>query len=64
MSCWHVRASRALLIGLEYILSEVVVCYLSIAQCAPVLERESQFVPWVRPYDQTVLKSGLMWNAT
>jgi hypothetical protein len=64
MSCWPVQASRALLIRFEYILSEVVVCCLSIAQCAPVLERESQFVPWVRSCDQTVLKSGLMWSAT
>jgi hypothetical protein len=41
MSCCPVRASHALLIGSEYILSEAVVHYLLIAQRAPALERES-----------------------
>jgi hypothetical protein len=58
MSCCLIQASRALLIGLEYILSEVVVCYLSIAQRASVLEWEPRFVPQVRPWDWTMLKSG------
>jgi hypothetical protein len=60
MSYCPIRASRGLLIGLEYILSEVVVRCLSIAQCAPVLEREPWFVPQVRPYDLIVLR----WSAT
>jgi hypothetical protein len=47
MSYCPVQASCALLIGSEYILYEVVVCCLSIAQCAPVLEWEPQFVLWV-----------------
>jgi hypothetical protein len=45
MLCYPVRASRALLFRPEYILSEVVVHWLSIAQRAPVLEREPRFVP-------------------
>jgi hypothetical protein len=40
MSCCHIWASCALLIGLEYVLSEVVVSCLSIAQHAPILEWE------------------------
>jgi hypothetical protein len=40
MPCCPVRAHRALHIGSEYVLSEVLVCFLSIAQRAPVLERE------------------------
>jgi hypothetical protein len=64
MSYCPTRASHALLIGLEYILSEVVVCCLSIAQRAPVWERESRSVPQVRPYGRTVMKSGLRWSAT
>jgi hypothetical protein len=59
MMCCPVQASRALLIELEYILSEVVMCFLSIAQCAPVRERESQSVPQVWPHGRTALKSGL-----
>jgi hypothetical protein len=64
MSCCSVQASRALLIGLEYIFSGVVVHCLSIAQRAPIQEREPQSILQVRPYGQTVLKSGLMWSAT
>jgi hypothetical protein len=64
MSCCPIRASRALLIEFEYVLFEVVVYCLSIAQCAPVLKREPQFVPQVRPCDQAVLKFGLRWSAT
>jgi hypothetical protein len=64
ISCCHVRASRALLIGHAYILSGVVVHCLSIAQRAPVLEREPRFVPQVRPCDRTVFKSGLRWSTT
>jgi hypothetical protein len=59
MSCCPIRASRALLIGTEHVLSEVVVRCLSIAQRAPVLEREPRFVPRVRPCGRTVLTSGL-----
>jgi hypothetical protein len=40
MSYCPIRASRALLIEPEYVLSKVVVCCLSIAQRAPVLEWE------------------------
>jgi hypothetical protein len=40
MSCCPVGASRALLIGPKFVLSDVVVRCLSIAQHAPVLERE------------------------
>jgi hypothetical protein len=36
MSCCPIQVSRALLIGPGYILSEVVVRCLSIAQCAPI----------------------------
>jgi hypothetical protein len=64
MSCCPIQASRALLIGSEYVLSEVVVRCLSIAQCTPVLELEPRFVPQVRPCGQTVLKFGLGWSAT
>jgi hypothetical protein len=64
ISCCPIRASRALLIGPEYVLFEVVVCCLSIAKCAPILEWEPQFVPQTRPYGQTMLKSGLRWSAT
>jgi hypothetical protein len=59
-----IQASRALLIGLEYILSEVVVRCLSIAQCALVWEREPRSIPQVQPYGQTVLMSGLKWSVT
>jgi hypothetical protein len=64
MSCCHVRVSRALLNRLEYILSEVVVRYLSIAERAPVQEREARSIPQVRLYGRTVLKFGLRWSAT
>jgi hypothetical protein len=64
MSYCPVRASRAMLIRFEYILSVLVVCCLSIAQCAPILEQEPWFIPQVRPYSQTVLKFGLRCSAT
>jgi hypothetical protein len=64
MSCCSIQASRALLIGFEYVLSEVVMHCLSIAQCALVLERELLSVSQVQPCVQTVLKSGLMWSVT
>jgi hypothetical protein len=64
MSCCPDRASPALLIGMNIFFSEVVVCYLSIAQRALVLEREPRFVPLVRPYGRIVLKFGLRWSAT
>jgi hypothetical protein len=64
MSCCLIQASRALLIGPEYILSEVVVRCLSIAQRAPVLEWEPRFVPQVRPCSRIMLKSRLRWSAT
>jgi hypothetical protein len=64
MSYCSVRASRALLIGHEYVPFELVVRRLSIAQCAPVLERETQSIPQVRPYDWTVLMFRLRWSAT
>jgi hypothetical protein len=64
MSCCSIQASSALLFGLEYILSEVVVRCLSIAQCTPVWEREPRFVLQVQPYGQTVLRFGLRWHAT
>jgi hypothetical protein len=64
MSCCPIQACRALLIGPEYILFGVAVRCLSIAQHAPVLEREPQFVPQAQPYGRTVLKSGLSWSAT
>jgi hypothetical protein len=64
MSYCSVRASRALLIGHEYVSFEVVVHRLSIAQCAPVSEREPRSVPQVQPYDWTVLMFGLRWSAT
>jgi hypothetical protein len=64
MSCYPIRACRALLIGHEYVLFETAVCCLSIAQRTSVLERELRFVPQARPYDRTVLKSGLRWSAT
>jgi hypothetical protein len=63
MSCCPIQACRALLIGPKYVLFEVVVHCLSIAQCTSVLEREPWFIPQVRPYSQTVLKSGLRWSA-
>jgi hypothetical protein len=59
MSCYPIRASRALLIGPKYAISDVVVCCLSIIQCAPVLEREHQFILQVQPGGRTMLKSGL-----
>jgi hypothetical protein len=40
MPCCPVRASRALLIVHEYAIFEVMVRYLSIAQCTLVLEQE------------------------
>jgi hypothetical protein len=49
MSCCPVQASNVPLIGLEYVLSEVVVCYLSIAKRVSVLEREPRFVPYAHP---------------
>jgi hypothetical protein len=64
MSCCSVQASRALLSGSGYVLSEVVVCCLSIVQHAPVLKREPRSVPQVRPYGRTVLKSRLRWSTT
>jgi hypothetical protein len=64
MSYWPIQASRALLIGHEYILSEVVVRYLSIAQYTSILEWEPQFIPWVWPCGRTMLKSELRWSAT
>jgi hypothetical protein len=64
MSCCPVWASRAMLIGPAYVLSEVVMCCLSIAQRALVLEQEPRFASQVRPYDWTALKSGLKWSAT
>jgi hypothetical protein len=45
MSCCPIQASCALLIGPEYILSEVVVRFLSIPQRAPVLEQEPLICP-------------------
>jgi hypothetical protein len=45
MSYCPVQASRAMLIGFEYVLSEVVVRCLSIAQRTSILEQEPQFVP-------------------
>jgi hypothetical protein len=62
--CCLVRASHALLIELEYVLSEVVARYLLIVPHAPIWEREPPFVPQVRPYGRTVLKSELRWSAT
>jgi hypothetical protein len=56
--------SCALLIGSEYVLSEMVVHCFLIAQSAPVLEREPRFVPRVWPYGWNMLKSGLRWNVT
>jgi hypothetical protein len=41
MSCCPVQTCRALLIEPEYVLFEVAVCCLPIAQRAPVLEQES-----------------------
>jgi hypothetical protein len=64
MSCCPVWASRAMLIGSAYVLSEMVMCCLSIAQRALVLEQEPRFASQVRPYDWTALKSGLKWSAT
>jgi hypothetical protein len=63
MFCCSVWASRALLIGLEYIFSEEVVRCLSIAQRALVQELEPQSISQVRPCGQTMLKSGLKWSA-
>jgi hypothetical protein len=64
MSYCPIRASRALLIEPEYVLSKVVVCCLSIAQRAPVLEWEPWCIPQVRPYGRIMLKSGLRWSVT
>jgi hypothetical protein len=61
---WIEYAYRALLIGPKYVFSEVVVRYLSIAQRAPVLERELWFVLYVRPCGRTTLKFGLRWSMT
>jgi hypothetical protein len=44
MPCCLIRASHTLLIGHGYVLFEMAVYYLSIAQCAPILEREHQFI--------------------
>jgi hypothetical protein len=44
MLCCSVWASRALLIEAEYVPSQVVVCYLSIAQRASVLERKPRSI--------------------
>jgi hypothetical protein len=59
-----VRASRAMLIGPGYVLSEVVVRCLSIAQHAPVQELEPWFIPQVQPCDRTMLNSALRWSVT
>jgi hypothetical protein len=64
ISCCLIWAGRASLIGPRYVLSEVVMRYLSIAQHASVREREPQFVLQVQPCGQTVLKSGLKWSMT
>jgi hypothetical protein len=64
MLCCFIRASRALLIGPEYVPSEVVVHHLSIPQRTLILEWEPRSVPQVRPYDHIVLKSGLGWSVT
>jgi hypothetical protein len=64
MSCFSIRASRALLIELELILSEVVVRCLSAAQHAPILEQEPRSVLYVWPCSWTVLKSELKWSVT
>jgi hypothetical protein len=64
MSHCLIRASHVLLIGLEYVLSKVVACYLLIAQHAPIWEREPRFVPQVWPYGQTIPKFGLRWSVT
>jgi hypothetical protein len=64
MSCCTIQASRALLIGHEYVISEVVVHCLSIAQRAPILEWEPRFIPLVRPCGRTVLKSKMRWSVT
>jgi hypothetical protein len=37
---------------------------LSIAQCKPIQEQESRYVPQVRPCGRTTLKSELKWSAT
>jgi hypothetical protein len=47
MSSCPVRVSRVQLIGPEYVLSEVVVRCLLIAQCTPILEWEPRFIPQV-----------------
>jgi hypothetical protein len=62
--CYSIRASLALLIGLEYILSEVVVHCLFIAQRAPIWGQEPRSVLQVRPCGWIVLKSELRWSAT
>jgi hypothetical protein len=64
MSCCPVQASNVPLIGLEYVLSEVVVCYLSIAKRVSVLEREPRFVPYAHPCGRTMLKFRLRWSVT
>jgi hypothetical protein len=56
MLCCPVQACRALLIGLECVLFEVVMRYLSITQF--------WFIPQARSCDRTVLKSGLRWSVT
>jgi hypothetical protein len=64
ISCCLVRASRALLIELEYVSSEVVARCLLITQRTSVLEREPRFILQVRPYGRTVPKSRLKWSTT
>jgi hypothetical protein len=67
MSCCHVRASRTLLIELEYILSKMIVvrasCLLSAQTRTDLGAGAPISVPQVRPYSQTMLKSGLRWRA-
>jgi hypothetical protein len=49
MSYCPVQPCRALLIGVEYVLFEAVVRYLSIIQCTLILERDPRFAPQARP---------------
>jgi hypothetical protein len=59
MSCCPIQASRAMLIGSGYVLSEVVVRCLSIAQHALVHVLEPRFIPQVQPCGRTMLNSAL-----
>jgi hypothetical protein len=61
ISCCLVWASRAMLIGLEQVSSELVARCLLITQCISVLEREPWFVPHVHPCSRTVLKWSTAW---